>query len=170
MQCVHGPIFVLRLCVVRVWASSLCSGCGRKCTLSVLRLCAVRVWVPALCSGCGQKVHPHCAQTVCRACMGTRSVLRLWAKSAPALCSDCFFFFFFFFSYRPHATPPLSTRNKFFGIHHRFSIVGAVRTAQQKKPQKSDESIELLLSVRSFTGSVKNIPLPPCNTFFLKAF
>ena len=111
MQCVHGPIFVLRLCVVRVWASSLCSGCGRKCTLSVLRLCAVRVWVPALCSGCGQKVHPHCAQTVCRACMGTRSVLRLWAKSAPALCSDCFFFSFFF-SYRPHATPPCRRETK----------------------------------------------------------
>ena len=110
MQCVHGPIFVLRLCVVRVWASSLWSGCGRKCTLSVLRLCAVRVWVPALCSGCGQKVHPHCAQTVCRACMGTRSVLRLWAKSAPALCSDCFFFSFFFFPAGRMQHPPVDEK------------------------------------------------------------
>ena len=78
-QCVHGRIFVLRLCIVRVWASSLCSGCGRKCTLSVRRLyvCAVRVWAPALCSGCGQK----CTRTVLRLC-----AVCVWV---PALCSGC---------------------------------------------------------------------------------
>ena len=106
IQCVHGRIFVLRLCILRVWASSLCSGCGRKCTLSVRRLyvCAVRVWAPALCSGCGQKCtalcsdyvpcvygYPHFAQAVGKKCI--RTVLRL-------------FFFSFFFSCRPHATPP----------------------------------------------------------------
>ena len=115
IQRVHGRIFVLRLCIVRVWASSLCSGCGRKCTLSVRRLyvCAVRVWAPALCSGCGQK----CTRTVLRLC-----AVCVWV---PALCSGCgqkvhphraeTVFFSFFFSCRPHATPPLpaqSTRNK----------------------------------------------------------
>ena len=36
--CVHGCLSMLILRVMRVWASSLCSCCGKKCTLSVLRL------------------------------------------------------------------------------------------------------------------------------------
>ena len=89
MQCVHGPIFVLRLCVVRVWASSLCSAADKSAP-SLCSDCVSCVWVPALCSGCGQKVHPRCAQTffsffffLPAACMQHRGVDEKQKKCAP---------------------------------------------------------------------------------------
>ena len=79
VSCVCGHLFVFRAAKSALF---LCSGCV-SC-----------VYEYPLCAQLRVKVHPHCAQTACRACMGARSVLRLWAKSAPALCSDFFFRFF----------------------------------------------------------------------------